>query len=304
MSAARTPVACDMAPPEIAAAALASSRADRLAWSDAELRTRSFLERTVVRAVTFVHDHGWAKTPFLVWVHTFTNWFAWRFVGRVLEVHHTDRLNAIANERPVVVMANHLTFWDLYILSAVLYRRTGVWRDYYFPVRARFFYESPLGFLLNVVFAGLTMFPPFFQADGARRLDVEALRILDRVAGRRRALVGFHPEGTRNKTGDPYRLLPARAATKRVLHSARRAGATLIPIFMNGLDGGMHRALWKNWTRRARIHVLIGEPLDPRELLASCDANGADPVALVMDRLHQLAAEERALRDSAAADAP
>lgn len=276
-------------------------RREPLAWSKSELESRSWFERFCVRAVTFVHARGWAKAPFLVWVHTFTNAFVWRFVGRVIRVEHAERLAAIASERPVVVMANHLTFWDLYILSALLYRRTGVWRDYYFPVRARFFYDNPAGFLLNVLFAGMTMFPPFFQSDGARRLDVEALRILDRVAGRRRALVGFHPEGTRNKSGDPYQLLPARAATKRVLHTARRAGAVVIPIFMNGLEGGMHRAFWKNLTRSEVIHVMIGEPIEPAAFLDAAEVDEADPVARVMDVLHSLAAEERALREGRAA---
>ncbi|MBK7972774.1 MAG: 1-acyl-sn-glycerol-3-phosphate acyltransferase [Deltaproteobacteria bacterium] len=282
-----------------AAPSPARPRREPLAWSRAELESRSWFERTSVRAVTFVHARAWAKAPFLVWVHTFTNWFAWRFVGRVLRVEHAERLGAIASERPVVVMANHLTFWDLYILSAVLYRRTGVWRDYYFPVRARFFYENPAGFLLNVLFAGLTMFPPFFQSDVARRLDVEALRILDRVAGRRRALVGFHPEGTRNKTGNPYQLLPARAATKRVLQTARRAGAVVIPIFMNGLDGGMHRTLGKNLLKTGVIHVMIGEPIEPAAFLDEAESAGADPVSRIMDVLHDLAAEERALREAA-----
>ncbi len=289
-----------MAPHQAVTTTLAPPPADRLAWSPEELAERPWIERTVVRAVTSVHARRWAKAPFLVWVHTFTNWFAWRFVGRVLRVHHAERLGAIASDRPVVVMANHLTFWDLYILSAVLYRRTGVWRDYYFPVRARFFYESPFGFLLNALFAGLTMFPPFFQSDGARRLDVEALRILERVAGRRRALVGFHPEGTRNKSGNPYQLLPARAATKRILHTARRAGSVVIPIFMNGLDGGMHRAWWKNVRQSEVIHVMIGDPIEPVALLAECEANETDPVARLLDVLHALGAEERALRDAAA----
>lgn len=288
---------------EAAPGAPAAPRARRepLAWSRTELAARSWFERASVRAVTYVHAHGWAKAPFLAWVHTFTNWFAWRFVGRVIRLEHAERLAAIASERPVVVMANHLTFWDLYILSALLYRRTGVWRDYYFPVRARFFYENPAGFLLNVLFAGLTMFPPFFQSDGARRLDVEALRILDRVAGRRRALVGFHPEGTRNKSGDPYHLLPARAATKRVLHTARRAGAVVIPIFMHGLDGRMHRAWWKNVTKTEVIRVMIGEPIEPDVFLDAAEAAGADPAARVMDVLHALGAEERALREAHAA---
>ncbi len=294
-----------MTSPDAAAAPAAPeaprTRREPLAWSKSELEVRSGFERSCVRAVTYVHAHGWAKAPFLVWVHTFTNWFAWRFVGRVLRVEHAERLAAVGGDRPVVVMANHLTFWDLYILSAVLYRRTGVWRDYYFPVSARFFYESPAGFLLNVLFAGLTMFPPFFQSDGARRLDVEALRILDRVAGRRRALVGFHPEGTRNQSGDPYRLLPARAATRRVLHTARRAGAVVMPIFMNGLDGRMHRAFWKNLTKAEVIHVMIGAPIEPAALLDAAERDGADPGTRIMDILHALGAEERALRERAAA---
>jgi 1-acyl-sn-glycerol-3-phosphate acyltransferase len=110
--------------------------------------------------------------------------------------------------------------------------------------------------------------------------------------------VGFHPEGTRNKSGDPYRLLPPRAATKRVLHTARRSGAMLVPIFMNGLDGGMHRALWKNWLRSGRINVMIGEPIDARALVGRCQSDGSDPVAHVMDTLHSLAAEERSLREA------
>ena len=74
----------------------------------------------------------------------------------------------------------------------------------------------------------------------------------------------------------------------------------MIPIFMNGLDGRMYRAWWKNLTKTEVIRVMIGEPIEPDAFLDEAEAAEADPVARIMDILHALGAEEKALREGAA----
>ncbi|NOT48834.1 MAG: hypothetical protein HOP17_13925, partial [Acidobacteria bacterium] len=54
-------------------------------------------------------------------------------------------------ERPVILVANHRSFFDMYTVSSVLFRRTERPIELYFPVRAKFFYNNPIGWFVNLV---------------------------------------------------------------------------------------------------------------------------------------------------------
>jgi len=53
--------------------------------------------------------------------------------------------------RPVVLVANHRSFFDMYTVSSVMFRRTKRPITLYFPVRAKFFYDSPVGWFVNLI---------------------------------------------------------------------------------------------------------------------------------------------------------
>ena len=117
----------------------------------------------------------------------------------VLRVDGLEHLASVSPERPLLLAANHRSFYDMFVVSSLLLRRVpGPWRIY-FPVRGRYCYRSAAGALLNGAAAGWSMYPPFFREPGTHALDRVMLErlvgLLQRGPGH---VVGFHPEGTRN----------------------------------------------------------------------------------------------------------
>ena len=53
--------------------------------------------------------------------------------------------------RPLILVANHRSFFDMYTVSSVMFRRTTRPTKLFFPVRARFFYDNPIGWFVNLV---------------------------------------------------------------------------------------------------------------------------------------------------------
>ena len=64
-------------------------------------------------------------------------------------------------EKPLLLVANHRSFFDMYTVSSVLFRQTKRPINLYFPVRAKFFYTNPIGWLVNLVMGWFSMYPPF-----------------------------------------------------------------------------------------------------------------------------------------------
>lgn len=257
-------------------------------------------ERLILRFVHAINTRPLLKRLGQVWAHTAFNWFGWRFFNRVMAVHHPERLTSVDPRTPLLLVANHRTFWDLFALSLIQYRLTGHFRAAYYPVRSSFFYESFFGVLLNLLFSGGAMYPPIYRDRRRGRLNLLMMEHIGRLAGRPRVLVGFHPEGTRNREASPYELLPGRSGTGRLLLAAWKNGAHILPIFMHELDSWLPRQLWNNLTRRKTLNVVLGEPLNLSDL-AEQPVNAATfnaVTSLTMERLSELAQEERHLRDA------
>jgi 1-acyl-sn-glycerol-3-phosphate acyltransferase len=121
----------------------------------------------------------------------------------------------------------------MFVVSSVLLRRVpGRWR-LSFPVRGRSCYRSTAGALLNGAAAGWSMYPPFFREPGTRALDRLMLDRLVGLLGRGPGhVVGFHPEGTRNTSADPYSLLPPHPGVGELVLVAR---PRVVPVFVTGL---------------------------------------------------------------------
>jgi 1-acyl-sn-glycerol-3-phosphate acyltransferase len=72
--------------------------------------------------------------------------------------------------------------------------------------------------------------------------------------------LGLHPEGTRNKSDDPYTYLPAQSGVGRIVHAAK---VDVIPAFINGLGNDLPKQVLGNFTRDGNpIHVVFGAPVD------------------------------------------
>jgi len=106
------------------------------------------------------------------------------------------------------------------------------------------------------------------------------------------AMVGIHPEGTRNKGEDPYLLLPAQPGAGRV---AIRARVPVIPAFVLGMSNDLGDIVRRNWTGGAPIRVLFGPPLDLEDLYAEGDLPPVHKKISdrMRDRIAELGDEER-----------
>jgi 1-acyl-sn-glycerol-3-phosphate acyltransferase len=138
------------------------------------------------------------------WIHLSTY--------NIMNVYGLDHVEAASRERPILLVANHRSFFDMYTVSTVLFRNTKWRKQLFFPVRGRFFYQSPLGLFVNLIMGWWSMYPPFF-ATGDRPLpekrvfDKYAFRVLTNSAAGRN-VIGFHPEGTKT-SDDTYTFLRA-----------------------------------------------------------------------------------------------
>jgi 1-acyl-sn-glycerol-3-phosphate acyltransferase len=175
-------------------------------------------------------------------------------------------------DRPLLLVANHRSFFDMYTVSSVLFRRTNRPMELYFPVRAKFFYDSPLGWFVNFVMGWFSMYPPFFREakEAAKReFDKYSLRRLIQLCSTGRAhVIGFHPEGKRNLSDDPYSFLPAQPGIGKVILASR---PQVVPVFIAGLGNDLPKQILGNWTGGEKIRVRFGEPLDLSEFYEQPD---------------------------------
>jgi 1-acyl-sn-glycerol-3-phosphate acyltransferase len=160
-------------------------------------------------------------------------------------------------------------------------------------VRGRYFYQSVGGLLLNAVAAWWSMYPPFFHHPRYRRFDQWALTHLADLSregpGR---LIGFHPEGTRNKGADPYALLPVQPGIGRLMHEAR---PQVVPVFIAGLSNSIPELVSRRWRGGERVRLWFGPAVRYDELL-ELPPNGATYqrlAVLAMSRVAELASLDR-----------
>ena len=220
--------------------------------------------------------------------------------GNLHRVHHLQRLEPLVPDRSFILVCNHRSFFDLYVLTAALLR----WKLRHrivFPVRSNFFYDTTAGFFVNGVMSFFAMYPPLFR--DKRLTPLNALG-LEELAGLLRAgetLVGIHPEGRRNPGSDPYALLPAKSGVGRLIHAAR--GVPVIPVFTNGLlPDNLPRQVLSNFDGTGiAIHSVFGTPIDFGDLLneAASPRLFARLSQRCLDEVRKLGQEEKALRAAA-----
>lgn len=181
----------------------------------------------------------------------------------LMNVFGLENIEKTSVEKPLLLVANHRSFFDMYVVSSVLFRRTKRPLTLYFPVRAKFFYTSPLGWFVNLAMGWWSMYPPFFrEAKEAekREFDKFSLRELVRLASDGYGtVIGFHPEGKRNLNDNPYEFLPAQPGIGAII---RKAQPQVIPVFIAGLGNNLPKQIWGNWTGGEKIRIWFGEPLD------------------------------------------
>jgi 1-acyl-sn-glycerol-3-phosphate acyltransferase len=182
-----------------------------------------------------------------------------RRVRHVIGAERIDSLTKSGNDDSFIIVANHRSFFDLYVVTGYLVFR-GLKQRIVFPVRSKFFYDKPLGFFVNGVMSFFAMYPPIFRERERAPLNVAALDEVVRLLQRGGTAVGLHPEGQRNKTDDPYALLPAQSGVGRIVHDAR---VPVVPVFINGLHNDLPRQLATNFAGTSDPVILaFGAPID------------------------------------------
>jgi 1-acyl-sn-glycerol-3-phosphate acyltransferase len=179
------------------------------------------------------------------------------------------------------------------------------WAKYlFFPVRSNFFYDQPLGIVVNAAVAGGAMYPPVYRQAERRALNDDALDKMAELVSKPGNVLGMHPEGTRGKGPDPYKFLPAQPGVGKL---ALIAKPMVIPAFTHGLGNNILEDIKWNFGPKARTdHAVIsvfGPPVDYSDLLAEkprptlykkCADRFMAEIGKLMQREKDLRAELRA----------
>lgn len=175
-------------------------------------------------------------------------------------------------ERPLLLVANHRSFFDMYTVSSVIFRQTARPITLFFPVRAKFFYNNPMGWLVNLIMGWWAMYPPLFREEKEivkREFDKFSVRRLIQLASVGPGnVIGFHPEGKRNFGPDPYEFLRAQPGVGKVIYSAK---PQVIPVFIAGLGNDLVKQVLGNWTGGEKVRIWFGEPIDFSEFYEKGD---------------------------------
>jgi 1-acyl-sn-glycerol-3-phosphate acyltransferase len=238
----------------------------------------------------------------LAWQRIFLDPLFSMFVSRRVVVRGWERLDAIPEGASFLLVSNHRSFFDQFIIGWLLFCSRRYNRKSSFPVRANFFYQHPPGLLISLLLGGGSMFPPFFRRPEAKPFNRYSLAILIDLLREPGNLIGFHPEGTRNKGPDPYQLLPAQPGVGEL---ALKARPLIVPAFITGLTNHLFSELWANIRRRRPIVIVFGDLVDlggwPAETRLSHHKKCAD---LLNGKIAALMEEEKSARAAIAASPP
>jgi 1-acyl-sn-glycerol-3-phosphate acyltransferase len=234
--------------------------------TDAQLATLEGFERTAFAISDVVNRrpllkraaHAFLRTVGRTWVHVCTK--------NIMHASGIEQLSRLQPDRGVILVANHRSFFDSYVIASVLLRKTE-WVDrMYFPVRSEFFYERPAGVLVNGIMSAWAMYPPVLRRPTARTFNDYTVDYLVSELQRPGTVVGMHPEGTRNKTDDPYTLLPAQPGIGQMVHKAR---PIVVPVFVLGLGNDLPRQVRGNFNGTGDpITMVFGPPVDLERFFA------------------------------------
>jgi 1-acyl-sn-glycerol-3-phosphate acyltransferase len=230
----------------------------------------SRMERLALRFAELTNDDPrgkWLQTRFLrgvsyVWVRA--------AIANRIFVEGLGDLMALRPATGVMLVSNHRSFFDQYIMLLACYMGPVAWsKALFFPVRSNFFYDQPLGMFVNAAVAGGAMYPPIFRQAERRALNDSALDKMVEILRQPGNVLGMHPEGTRGKGDDPYAFLPAQPGVGKL---ALIAQPVVVPAFNLGLGNNILEDVRQNFTKeRRRKHAVItvfGDPIDYGDLMA------------------------------------
>jgi 1-acyl-sn-glycerol-3-phosphate acyltransferase len=267
--------------------------------SEEELAVLSPFERFAFHVTHRMNQGGWKR--FWTWCQSIFG-AGWIYIStyNLMHVYGLENIEEVDHSRPIVLVANHRSFFDFFTVSSVLFFRTRFRKQLFFPVRGRFFYQSLAGMFVNLVMGWWSMYPPFFAGGDKplpekREFDKYSFRRLTQLchegAGN---LIGFHPEGTRNKNSDPYSYLRPQPGLGKLVKSAN---PQVVPIFIAGLGNKLAKQVLGNWSGGDPIRIHFGKQLDLSEYLSKKDhvRTYKEIGDFVMSKIAELGEQDRKL---------
>ena len=213
-------------------------------------------ERLPYRIGSRLNESLWGKRLSMMWTRIGARPALLQVIENRLELRGEENLP----RRSFILAANHRTWFDLYAITIAFWPCYADVPFLYCPVRSKFYYEGPLGVVLNLAVSGNAMYPPIFRDDrGAvlNQLAVESCtRLLDWSP---RTIIGIHPEGRRNPAASPYEFLPPKPGIGYIAHDSR---APVVPAFVAGLPTDFRQIVRDRFRTHAEpIRVWIGAPV-------------------------------------------
>src|SRR5579884_1912339 len=141
-----------------------------------------------------------------------------------------------------------------------------------------------------------SMYPPVLRQPERNEFNKYTMSRVAELLSQPGSLVGFHPEGTRNKTDDPYTLLPAQPGVGQLIMAAR---PLVVPVFIHGMGNKLYRQIKSNFDQTGRkIIMCFGPPMDLEKHYAMTPRlrTYMDVAKHVREVITQLGAREREIR--------
>ncbi len=215
----------------------------------------------------------------------------------LMNVFGIENVENSDSKRPLLLVANHRSFFDMYCVSSVMFRQTTRPIKLFFPVRARFFYDNPFGWFVNLVMGWWSMYPPFFrEAKEAKKREFDKYslkRLIQICADGEAHVIGFHPEGKRNLDPDPYKFSRAQPGVGKVIMEAK---PRVIPVFITGLGNDLPKQILGNWTGGEKVRIWFGEEIDLADFYGERNALRTHKkiADFLMEKIGELGEKDRA----------
>ena len=253
----------------------------------------SWVERFAIFIGRTINRPGIVRRLSVWWGRIFTCSVLKKISGHRWIHYHPERIDLINDSAPILFVSNHRTFFDMYVgITALRYMSNyRIGAPAVFPVRSPFFYDHPLGILINLVASGSCMWPPVFRDDRRSVLNPISTNIMENLLKQDGVTFGFHPEGRRSKSQDIYTLEPAKRGVGQLVANADER-LVILPVFISGLSGDAK----KEWRLRKKeaatthpIRFYWGHPKSPQDFHGSSE----DIAKQIHESIQQLAEQAR-----------
>lgn len=221
----------------------------------------------------------------------FVTWVSrrrWRISG-------LEHMAELRPKRGVILVSNHRSFFDMYVAAASVFIHSDFIERLYFPVRSRFFYDNPVGALVNFVMSGYAMWPPMFRDERKLELNPIGMRQMAYALSEPGAVLGIHPEGTRQKGDDPYVLGAARPGVGRLIEQCHPE-TVVLPFFILGLGNDITKEIRMRLRRDPGpdIRMHWAAPIRCDELQKR-STGAQDTADSLLEMVHELGQQDRAM---------